>query len=750
MGVAALLVLLIGASFAMSGRARTTAESEAELRAEQSVVAGLSSGLTPELVQRDIRDREYQDLLVDIQSGIMSDANVVRVRIWKPDGDLVFSTAQLDDVAEFTAVGNAQIQQASEGTTVSVVAEVTDAPLAGLEGSEEALFVTYVPLQFGEDAAPAGVVEIDQTYSAILQDVNGLWRPVQIGLGVALLGLGALFGVSQRRSKRRQPSKWSAKPARQSDDARRIRDAEDRVLAAERTSKLAEERLEQAEARVAELEKSEVPPEVKSRLEELEMKLRAEEAEREQAAGEAKRLRSALSEREAELALVRDKSTSSEAEKARSVDAILRAEQQHADAEQRAAAAGTLAAEAEGRAVQARNKVAELEAALRDADRRISEAVAEATKAATQTSLEREAEVSAELRAAQLEASSMKLRLAETEEILRQTEARRADGEAAAAELGKVRADADAGRAEIDELRAGLQRALLDLEAARNELDGSRTQLQAASSDAGAAKTELEISRGERDRALAEIERLRGERQGASAEVEGSRAEVQAARAGVQASRDEAQAARAELEVSRGERDRALEEVERARAELEAMGAEMRRQTAERVAADRGPADDLAATAGQGASDAIAALGEMESRIAELETRRRSDVAELQRAQESLANTQVELMESNRKLRASEDRLRELERNGGIASHGAPSLESVERAAPEPAGDEPVWSYDTADAGLESTFASLAPDEPKDSGGSTEPEEPAEEALSLRERLARAAAARHRTVQPHD
>jgi len=264
-GVAALLVLLIGASFALSGQARSNAESEAELSAERSVVSGLSSVLTPDLVERDIRDRDYQDLLIDVQSGVMSDAHVVRVRIWKPDGDLIFSTAQLDDVEEFIAVDNTQIQQAAEGQTVSVVAGATEAPLAGLEGSDEQLLVTYVPLQFSEASPPDGVVEIDQRYSAILEEANGLWRPVQIGLGVALLGLGALFAVSQRRSKRREASRWSPKPSRQSAETRKLRDAEDRALASDRAKQLAEERLAQAEGRVAELEKAEVPPEIRTR-----------------------------------------------------------------------------------------------------------------------------------------------------------------------------------------------------------------------------------------------------------------------------------------------------------------------------------------------------------------------------------------------------------------------------------------------------------------------------------------------------
>ncbi len=788
-GVAALLVLLIGASFALSGQARSNAESEAGLSAERYVVSGLSSVLTPDVVERDIRDREYQDLLVDVQSGVMSDAHVVRVRIWKPDGDLIFSTAQLDDVEEFVAVGNTQIQQAADGETVSVVAGATQAPLAGLEGSDEPLLVTYVPLQFSDESAPAGVVEIDQRYSSILKDANGLWRPVQIGLGVALLGLGALFAISQRRSKRRETPRWSSKPSRQSDETRKLRDAEDRARAADRAKQLAEERLAQAEGRVAELEKAEVPPEIRTRLEELELKLRAGEAEREQATGEAKRLRSALTEREAELALVRDRTTSTEAEKARSVDAVLRVEQQHAEAEQRASAAGTLAAEAEGRAAQARTKVTELEAALRDADRRIADAVAEAMRAATETKRDEEARLSGELRAAQLEGSAMKLKLAELEEALRESESRRVAGETAVAELITTRADAAAAGAELEELRLGFQRATFELDTAREELEGSRAEFAASSAEGQAVKAELEVSRGERDRALGELERLRGERDGATAEAQASRAEVQGSRAEVQAAKDEAQAARNELEVSRTERDRVVAELDRVRGERdgatdevqgsivevqaakdEAQAArnelEVSRSERDRVVAEldrvRGELDEMTSEVRRlsaardadreagGTAEAEAGPGsaELEARLAELEALRRNEVSDLQRAQESLANTQVELMDTNRKLKAAEERVREMEGGGEASSRrgGAPEY----RPASSEEDDATVWNYESSDAGLGSPFAGLASDESANGGGESEPEEPPEETLSLRERLARAAAARHRTVQPHD
>jgi hypothetical protein len=245
-----------------------------------------------------------------------------------------------------------------------VVTDETTAPLNGLEGSDEKLFVTYVPLQFPSESEPAGVTEIDQRYSAIEAEAERFWRPVQIGLAVALVGLGVLFAISQRSSRSRTSSRWGPKPPRVSRDERNLKDAEDRALAAERATKEAERRLEESERRVEELTKAEMPPEVRARLDEAEMKLRAETAEREQVAAEAKRLRTALSEKEAALALARDGNLSTEAERARSIDAVAQAERQAAGRRNAPCRVRRARRAAEARAVDAERKVSRLEAQL--------------------------------------------------------------------------------------------------------------------------------------------------------------------------------------------------------------------------------------------------------------------------------------------------------------------------------------------------------------------------------------------------
>jgi hypothetical protein len=794
-GIGVLLLLMLGASFLMSRRALDTAEADAELAAQRDAVA-ISSELTPEMVQDDILGPDYRELLAIVQAEVLVDEDVVWVRIWKPDGDLIFSTAAQDSVEEFVAVDDPQIEAASGGETVSVVLESTAAPLNGLEGADEDLFVTYTPLRFPNDPEPAGVIEIAQRYASIVQEANAIWRPVQIGIVVALVAVGVLFAITQRAAARR--SRWTpAKAPRVTKDERQLKDAEDRAIAAERAAREVEQRLADAERRVEELSRAEVPPEIRARLEELEVKLRAEVAEREQAAAEAKRARTALSEKEAELALLREGTATNEAEKVRSFDAAARAERQTADAEQRAAAAGNLAANAEARAAEAEAKTALVEAQLQNAEHRMAAAVAEARREAERARADEDARSAAELRTPPREANDLKLALAETQAALQEAEARRASAEGALPELDRVREEANAMRSELEVARLELQRTKLELETSRDEVETSmsevtssraeiaatrmeleretteleqmkseleRTQgelgrtaaaLAMASNDSEPLRAELERVRAEQEPMRAELERARAEQQELRAEADRLRSELAPLHAELERTRASEEPLRSELESSRSELEPVLAELERVRAEQEPMRVELDRARAEldgarseldrmrgeleRAVVDRGGPEQA------GGGESAEELTRLRALATQMETQRREEIVELQRSQEALANTQVELMDSTRKLRAAEDRVRELESAAGVqSSRGVPVYEpsQAEAEAPPARPARPARRPPAAEPAAEP--------EPQEAVAEEEPqaEEPPEEALSLRERLARAAAARHRTSQP--
>jgi hypothetical protein len=677
LGVAVLLSGLLAMSFMLTGTGIESAEAGAETRAEQFSAAFLRTELTPEVLARDIMGSAYRDLLISVQAGILSDHRVVRLRIWKAGGDLIFSTAQRDKVDEFFARENADIVRASQGETVSRATGERVASMNGLEGSDEKLYETYIPLQLDGAVAPFAVVQIDQRYASIEDAANRIWRLVQMFLILALVGFGGVSAIVLRESPGAEPASAQPRRPRRSREERERRDEEARTLSSEHAERQAGmgQRIARAGPRIREMapeKASEMAPEKtqqvdRRRLEETELKLRAERAEREQFAGELQRLRAALAEKEAELALERE-GISTES------------------------------------AVGGSKRIAELEAALEDAERRAAEVPAAAKR--------QKAAKANELRKAQLEVEDLKLRLAEAERSTEGLGAARAAADESRSELAKARATVDAANAAAEGAKAAAEEAKAAAEVAKAEA-------RRAKEDAAAATAEAEEGRAELARAVFEAERLQNELERRGGDVE----------------------------RLRGELDGAVAQVSRATAEREAAVAHA--AAAGNQAADEASEREIVkASAGKrGAPD----LGALEARIQEMEAQRRSDVAELQIAQQSLANTQFELMEATRKLKSAEERALELEVGDEPAAEsrrvprGRAAAERGRVRHPEPSREpEPVRDHDPTDEEMAVIHAT----EPRVESPSAPPDEEADEelaGLSLRERLARAAAARHRT-----
>lgn len=699
LGVGVLLSGLLAMSFMLSGTGIEDAEATAETRAEQFTDAFLFTELTPELLARDIMGTPYRDLLISVQAGILSDHRVVRLRIWKAGGDLIFSTAQRDKVDEFFARENAEIARASQGEIVSTATGQRVPPEDGLEGSDEKLYQTYVPLELDGAVAPFAVVQIDQRYASIENAANRIWRLVQMFLILALVGFAGVSVISLRQSPGAEPAS-SQEPRqprqpRRSREERKRRDEEARALSSEHAERQAGmgQRIAQAGPRIREMapEKAremgpeKVPQGVRKRLEETELQLRAEQAEREQFAGEVHRLRAALAEKEAELALEREgASTDSGGAK----------------------------------------RIAELEAALKDAERRATEVPAAAKR-------EKAAKASTELRKAQLEIEDLKLRLAEAERSTEGLGAARAATDESKKELAQADASVEAAKEEAEEAKGIAARANAAAEEAKAVAAEARAEARRAKEGAAALAAEAEEGKAEVARAVFEAERLQNELERRGVDVERLREELEGAVAQVSRVTAERHAAATQASAIAATQGAELAE---ARASATEAADEVREADAVRVRAAKRGAPDLAS---------------LQARIEEMESQRRSDVSELQLAQQSLANTQFELMEATRKLKSAEERhgdegddepaegkrpARRPRTERGLLRHPEPSRESEPPRDLEPA-EEDMAMFRPAESPIE-TRSDLPPDE--------EPEEELA-GLSLRERLARAAAARHRT-----
>ena len=762
-GAAALLLLALAASFVLSGSSVSAAEQEAQARAENVASSVVEEQLTPDLLTRDIDGTDYRDLTVRVQAGILSDDRFEVVRIWRLDGGLIYSTAQRDDVNGVAAPDDEWIQRALGGQTVSVPSS-EGTYHEGLRRPTEELFQTFVPIRLSGDAVD-GVIQIDQRYGVIHNQAMRLWRPLQIVALLLLIGAGVMLartfrggstygdgGVERRQS-----------PGRRADDLS-VRDAVDRADRAEHRARDTEKRMAELEAQ---LERAPSTATATAAVEELDLKLRASEAEREELAGTVRRLQSDLTESEAQVELARQGSSGSRAETKRVNKLIADAESKAVAAERKAAAAEKKAQEAAKRASVHAERNLDLEAQVReaqklatdaakqsggvdqrvaDADRRLADSQRDSDKAVAEvedrarkaiTKAEElankqiaEAEGVAQKQVAEVEGNAQRA----VAEAQRSAETMVADAERRAQEAERRATDADRRVAEADaRVVEADARAAEAGEGVRRKESGDRK-----------VGSELKRVEGERDRLVSKLDEV--ERAMSEAQTRAERAERDLAIKNHELSASaDATASAAALQERATAAERKLVDSEERFADAQGRLSEaldkLRELEEARTALDLEKEEAPMPRVGFGAG------AELEGRIAELENARRADVVELQRAHEAFANTQLELSNTTRKLREAESRLKELDRSGGApARRTEPAAEAAAVPTYVAAAEDPeAWNEVEDPFGDSSDAFADPPDtwsDPTPGEGSVE-DEPAE-GLSLRERLARAAAARRR------
>jgi hypothetical protein len=665
------------------------------------------SDLTVSQVSKPIQGDASKVLLKDVRDHIMKDDRVVRVRIFNLNGTLVFSTDAGDKIG-VARIGTPQFRTGSSGGVASVITEPEAAVPSGLAGSAEPLYVTFAALRLQSQPKAAAVVEVDQRYAAIKAAASQLWRPIQLVIGVLILValLMLVASILARRAAQRfeVPSQVGAKPDPgfgQGGSTRAQKELEKRLEAVEETLRTAEQR-----AAASEREKRQIAERLVSAHEQLELMTAAASSKPAKGGDEA------MARRMAAL----------EAERDRMAAEVTRLE---GELEERASApAGEGGGTPSSADEEARGRVAELEAALADANAK----AASLESAARQFEEERKL-ASAELDRVKEEVAGQKGRKgskSKAEELTRQTEekAREADEKVAQALERAAQAEEQAGRSE-EQARQAQERAS-ESEQRADHATEQLAQAKARMEQMEASSAEAEGRAVAAEQRVGQLESVTKQAEERLTQLEGGQrqAEQRAAQADVR------------FKEIEGERTKLSVELERVKGSLEAKEKELAAETEK-----GGKASELAA------------------RVEELEAQRRQDVSELQRVQEALANTQLELAAATKRAKQA---------SGGRTMHTA---EDVTGAPAEEAPDDSLASHPerrsrTAQA-AEELFAQSEEDtiaarlsrakgrkravEPEETAV---PEEPAAAApsggLSLRERLSRAAAARHRVPGSED
>ncbi len=164
-------------------RRKAEATQERAIRYTENVLDGR---LDTHRVANPIERSGYDALLADLKHDLFNDGRIVRVRVWRPDGLLVFTTDDPTKIGELTSKDES-VRAALQGDVVSLVQTETLAPDTTTTPVPTDLFSTYVPLRDTDKADVHGVVEIDSDYSLMRDSTSRPWKQLQVAFGIVAL-----------------------------------------------------------------------------------------------------------------------------------------------------------------------------------------------------------------------------------------------------------------------------------------------------------------------------------------------------------------------------------------------------------------------------------------------------------------------------------------------------------------------------------------------------------------------------------
>ena len=145
--------------------------------ANRQAASTVKRELAPELTAADVREpmsEEASDALQEIVQAQILDEGISTVRIWTPDGTLVFSSTGEQTGTQGGNDRSIELATTDEGKTTSIQ-PATDGGLLDI----------YTPLRIGAESQAAAAVELVQPYAPIVTSASqpwGLVQPVAAGL----------------------------------------------------------------------------------------------------------------------------------------------------------------------------------------------------------------------------------------------------------------------------------------------------------------------------------------------------------------------------------------------------------------------------------------------------------------------------------------------------------------------------------------------------------------------------------------
>ncbi len=210
LSAAAVLLLGIGLARMESGLIRNRALQSARNSAQLVTQVALQSNLQPSDLKNGLSVAEIAALDNSLQEG-NADNTIARVKIWSPDGTVVYSD-------ETSLIGQKfptepDLREALNGETSSDISDLNEAENVAEQKFGQLLEV-YIPLRFNEQK-PAGAFELYLPYgpiaNGIASDTRRLWAVTLGGLVLLyLLLFRIVYGASRRIDAQRRSLKERA------------------------------------------------------------------------------------------------------------------------------------------------------------------------------------------------------------------------------------------------------------------------------------------------------------------------------------------------------------------------------------------------------------------------------------------------------------------------------------------------------------------------------------------------------------
>ncbi|MFL5768120.1 MAG: histidine kinase dimerization/phospho-acceptor domain-containing protein, partial [Actinomycetota bacterium] len=189
--LAAFIVIGAVVTVAMVRVVRERAEHNAGFHASYVVTDVLAPSLQGIGLDQPLTGAELQRVDEVVRDRILSDGQTVRVKIWSPDGTILYS----DDRALIGRVfpdESGELEEVLDGHVENSVSDLTAEENVAERHLASKLFETYLPLRTGVGGKPVAVAELYQDYSAIQAEIDNL---VRVLLSVFVIGLGVLYAL---------------------------------------------------------------------------------------------------------------------------------------------------------------------------------------------------------------------------------------------------------------------------------------------------------------------------------------------------------------------------------------------------------------------------------------------------------------------------------------------------------------------------------------------------------------------------